>query len=295
MADHAVFKLLSAVFLVLGVTFSAWAAPPRNAPKVAVSIKPLHSLIAGVMEGLGTPSLIIKGTASPHAFVLKPSDAATLNRAHLTFWVGPGLEASLSKALEALSGRAYVIGLAATTMMGLPPKPSEGELHFWLDPGKARAVVAIAVAQLGALDPTNAFQYRANGQRVSLRIDYLERLLFNKLSPLRNIPFLVYHNAYGHLARAYNLKMVGAVATHPETPPSARRMSELRKIIDQGGVRCLFQEPQFNSRPGYALIDGTNVRTGFLDPMGGALDPGPDLYFQMMEINAESLSNCLGK
>lgn len=82
--------------------------------RVAVTIKPIHSLVAGVMEGVGRPSLIIKGAASPHDFALKPSQAAELENANLIFWVGPGLETSLEKPINTLGSKARVAPLAET-------------------------------------------------------------------------------------------------------------------------------------------------------------------------------------
>ena len=43
--------------------------------KVIASIKPVHSLVASVMQGVGTPGLIVGGSNSPHTYALKPSDA----------------------------------------------------------------------------------------------------------------------------------------------------------------------------------------------------------------------------
>ena len=67
--------------LALGLGLLSWSpAGAAAAPKVAASIMPLHSLVAGVMDGVGEPSLIVKGGASPHFYSLRPSDAETLDR-----------------------------------------------------------------------------------------------------------------------------------------------------------------------------------------------------------------------
>ena len=44
-------------------------------PHVAADIAPVHSLVARVMDGVGTPSLIIAPGASPHEYSLRPSEA----------------------------------------------------------------------------------------------------------------------------------------------------------------------------------------------------------------------------
>ncbi|OOG67518.1 zinc ABC transporter substrate-binding protein [Sinorhizobium sp. A49] len=81
-------------------------------PNVVASIKPVHSLVASIMQGVGEPALIVEGAASPHTYNMKPSNAAALQAAKVVFWVGPGLEAFLDKPLDALSGDAKVVELS---------------------------------------------------------------------------------------------------------------------------------------------------------------------------------------
>ena len=52
---------------------------------VVVSIKPVHSLVAGVMQGVGEPGLLVKGTGSEHSYSLRPSEARALERAEWFF------------------------------------------------------------------------------------------------------------------------------------------------------------------------------------------------------------------
>ena len=93
---------LTAISAFLSVTaFSAQAEL-----NVVTSIKPLHSLVANVMEGVGTPSLIVKGAATPHNFALKPSQARELEKADVVFWFGESLEAFLEKPIETIAKNA---------------------------------------------------------------------------------------------------------------------------------------------------------------------------------------------
>ncbi|QCI97806.1 zinc ABC transporter substrate-binding protein ZnuA [Agrobacterium larrymoorei] len=81
------------------------------APNVVVSIKPIHSLVAAIMEGVAEPQLIVDGGASPHTYNLKPSNAKAIEGADVVFWVGDGLEKFLEKPLESLAGKATVVEL----------------------------------------------------------------------------------------------------------------------------------------------------------------------------------------
>ncbi|PPR49754.1 MAG: High-affinity zinc uptake system protein ZnuA, partial [Alphaproteobacteria bacterium MarineAlpha5_Bin10] len=77
--------------------------------KVVTTIKPLHSLIENVMEGVGRPSLIIEGSTSPHSFILKPSHAKLLEQADLIFWIGEDLETFMEKPLNSIVKNAKIV------------------------------------------------------------------------------------------------------------------------------------------------------------------------------------------
>ncbi len=79
--------------------------------KVVASIKPVHSLVAAVMEGVGEPGIIVDGAASPHTYALKPSQAGMLADADVVFWIGPELEAFLEKPLATIAGKATAVEL----------------------------------------------------------------------------------------------------------------------------------------------------------------------------------------
>ena len=83
----------------------------RSEIKVVTSIKPIHSLASYLMQGIGSPSLIVEGSNSPHNFTLKPSHAKMLQQADLVFWVGENLETPLKKPIKSISKKSKVIEL----------------------------------------------------------------------------------------------------------------------------------------------------------------------------------------
>ena len=82
-----------------------------ESPKVVVSIKPLHSLVSAVMEGVATPTLLVK-KGSPHAYTLRPSEARALASADLVIWIGHEMESFLEKPLETVAENAKQLELA---------------------------------------------------------------------------------------------------------------------------------------------------------------------------------------
>jgi zinc transport system substrate-binding protein len=91
---------------------SALSAPVfADGPNVVTTIKPVHSIAAAVMEGVGTPHILIDGAASPHGFALKPSQAFLLEGADVVFWVGPELTSSLEKPISSMADKAARVEL----------------------------------------------------------------------------------------------------------------------------------------------------------------------------------------
>ena len=82
-----------------------------DVPTVAVDIAPVHSLVARVMEGVGTPALVIPAGASPHEYTLRPSEAQALQDADLVFWMGSDLTPWLDGAIDTLAANAAVVSL----------------------------------------------------------------------------------------------------------------------------------------------------------------------------------------
>ena len=103
---------MSRKLLTLSLTttlMGGWAY--ADTPQVAVDIAPVHSLVARVMDGVGTPDLIIQPGASPHEYSLRPSEAAALQNANLVFWIGPDLTPWLTDTIKTLAPDAAVNAL----------------------------------------------------------------------------------------------------------------------------------------------------------------------------------------
>ncbi len=281
--------------------------PRVHEHRVVVSVLPLHSLVSGVMAGLGVPRLLVRGASSPHDTSLRPSDARALTGAQVVIWAGPTLESFLIKALEVLARDARVVtlteeaslrrlplpGSAPGSALGAGEGPGAVDPHLWLDPVNARRMVAIFAAALAETDPDNAEAYRANATRLAGRLDALDAELRGRLAPVRQVPYLVFHDATAYFAARYRLNQVGAFAVNPEIRPGARHLSALRRRIRDEGVACVFIEPQFSPALVEAVTGGTAVRVAPLDPLGAGLAPGPEAYFRIMRALADNLVACL--
>lgn len=131
----------SPAWLILPVLSSALIASPAgvnaaDAPKVVVTIKPVHSLVAGVMEGVAAPVLLIAGGGSPHDHALKPSQARALQNARVVFRVSTNLETFLNRQIGNLAQKAAVVDFDETQGLTLY-KARKGGIWEGQDAGEA--------------------------------------------------------------------------------------------------------------------------------------------------------------
>jgi zinc transport system substrate-binding protein len=282
---------------------------------VVATIKPLHSLVSGVLGDSGDVRLLVGGGASPHAYKLKPSDARALARADAVFWIGPDLETFLANNLNTLTPKASRVAMMgapgvlklqsrSAAHWQVPPtkrnaNPEHGheghyDPHIWLDPVNAEAMIDAIVTTLSAIDAGQAATFEHNGRQVKRRLQALLDDAQVALAPVRSQPYVVFHDGYQYLERRFGLDGAGALTVNPTVGAGARRVSEVRALIRSEGIVCLFAEPQFE--PG--LIDmitrGTATRVGMLDPIGADLANGPELYFELMNRNVMAITDCLG-
>ena len=323
--------------------------------KVVASIKPVQSLVAVVMEGVGTPELIVQGASSPHTYALKPSQAQDLENADVVFWVGHELEAFLEKPLEAIATEARVVELLdAHGLTKLEfreggafdehdheehaedkhddhdhdehaedkhedhdhDEHAEGEEHsheehaeskhddhghgefnphIWLDPVNAKALVHEIEETLVEVDPENAAKYEANAKSVSEKLDSLVGEISAQLKPIKGKGFVVFHDAYQNFENRFGLSAVGSITVSPEVLPGAERVSELQGKVKDLSATCVFSEPQFEPKLVATVTEGTQAKTGVLDPLGTSIENGPELYFTLIRNMANSFQACLSE
>lgn len=280
-------------------------------PKILVSVKPLHGLVASVMKGVAEPGLIVSGTSSPHGYAMRPSDMRALEGAQLVVWVGKDFETWLESPVSKAK-----TSLAMETIPGIKTLPTrEGGVwephdhghgaeehhhdgdeidgHFWLDPDNAVRLVDAVAARLKTLDPTHAGLYDANAAETRQKLATLDTRLTAKLAPLAGKPYVVFHDAHQYFEMRYGLTPSGAITIDPERPPSAKRLASLRDRLKTAKARCVFREPRFASPTVQTLAEASGAKVGELDPEGTLLQPGPDAYFMLMTGLADALFDCL--
>lgn len=286
---------------------------------VVATIKPIHSIAASVMAGVGEPRLLIDGTASPHTFTLRPSDAKALSAARVVFRVSDGLEPFMIKVARSLPKSAEVVTLEKVPGLTLLEIRSGGTFddddhthgksgkhshshdhdknaidgHLYLDPANAILIATHMAEVLSKADPASAERLKANAEAFGRDMRALMAELEARTKPLADRPFIVFHDAYQYFERRFGLEAAGSVTVSPDIAPSARRLSALRRKISALKAVCVFSEPQFEPRLVATITEKTNARRGVLDPLGVAIPAGVAHYPTLLRNLAADLEACL--
>ena len=284
-------------------------SPVRAEIKVVTTIKPLHSLIANVMDGVGEPSLIIEGSTSPHSFTLKPSHAKLLEEADLIFWVGEGIETFMERPLESIVKNAEVVEFMEVESIEKLKFREESiygdhddhagheghnhgefDAHIWLDPSNAKEMVHEIAHELGDLDPANKDKYEANAETTIQALDQLINDVSKDIN--KDAKFVVFHDAYQYFEERFGVRAAGALTLNTDVLPGAKQIDEIQDVIKDRGINCIFSEPQFNPKIISTIAEDTNIKTGVFDPLGANINSDKDLYFKLISNLGNELKGC---
>ena len=291
--------------------------------KVVTTIKPLHSLISNVMDGVGEPSLIIEGSTSPHSFVLKPSHAKMIEQADIIFWIGEDIETFMEKPLESIAKNAKKISFMELTSIeklkfreenifdhddhdahGHGEKKDhddhgdgheghhhgEFDAHIWLDPANAKEMLHEIAHELADLDPDNASKYESNADQTIKSIDQMIKDIDTNIN--KDAKFIVFHDAYQYFETRFGVMTAGALTLNTDVLPGAKQISEIQEVIEERDIKCIFSEPQFNPKIIETIAQDTGIKTGVLDPLGSIFDANKMQYFKLINDLGNKLKDC---
>ena len=166
----------------------------------------------------------------------------------------------------------------------------EYDPHIWLDTMNAKVILKEMAEHLIENDQKNASKYKDNLNKALKDLDKLNKNIKADLN--KEFKSIVFHDAYQYFEKRYNVNILGAFTVNTDVLPGAEQLSEIREIIEHDKVTCIFSEPQFNPDIINAVAKDMDIKTGVLDPLGATLNPGKDLYFDLIRNMSKSFKGC---
>ncbi|MDZ4843031.1 MAG: zinc ABC transporter substrate-binding protein [Hyphomicrobium aestuarii] len=306
-----------AVLVLATAVASGFQPATASDIKVVATSKPVHSLVAAVMEGVGTPTLIVEGNASPHSFTLKPSGARAIATADVFFRISESIEPFTTKLVTTLPKSVKVVTLADTPGLAPLPRRTGGTFagghshghghdhddedkaggadgHVWLDPANARIMVTAIANAIAVKAPQHTARIEANAKALDARIAAMAEDIAGRMKPLAGKPFILFHDATQYFERRFGIAAGGSITVSPDVQPSAKRLNAVRAKIKSTGAVCVFREPGYQEKLVTAVTEGTLAKGGLIDPEGLNLEAGPGLYEALLRDLAAGFAACLG-
>ena len=166
----------------------------------------------------------------------------------------------------------------------------EHDPHIWLDPMNAKVILSEMAEHLIENDSKNEAKYKANLKRAHKDLDQLTKKVKSELN--KDFKSIVFHDAYQYFEKRFDINVLGAFTVNTDVMPGAEQLAEIREVIEHDKVSCVFSEPQFNPDIIKAVAKDTNIATGVIDPLGATLNPGKDLYFDLIGNMSKSFKGC---
>lgn len=310
-------------FTLPAVAIAAAVALPASAAVVA-SIKPIGFIAAAIADGVTPVEVLLPDGASEHDYALRPSDIKRIKNADLVVWVGPEMEAFLTKSAAQLPANknleiADIAGVKPLLIRGIDDDEHEhadelsqqsvksgqqdasdehhhhGEfnMHLWMSPEIARQSAVAIHGKLLELMPQSKAKLDANLQQFEAALADTDKHIGAQLAPVRSKGYFVFHDAYSYFEKHYGLSPLGHFTVNPEIQPGAQRLNQIRTQLVEQKATCVFAEPQFRPAVIDAVSRGTNVRKGTLDPLGMGISLTKDSYVKFLSQLSSQYASCL--
>jgi zinc transport system substrate-binding protein len=280
----------SGLFLgLLALVLSGLACPHANADSASdklvvwVSIAPQRFFVERIAGERADVHVMVGTGLSPATYEPTPKQMASLEKADLYLRIGVPFEESLiAKILVLMPDLTMVDGRRGIELEPMSRNTSlpgfrsghgkehdhhSGRLdpHFWLDPLLVKIHAEAICQALCTADPGQGPHFRRNLRAFQQELDAVHALVAKRLSDFRGKDLLVFHPAYGYLARRYGLNQI--VVESEGKRPSARQLAVLIDGAKKAGIRSVFVQPQFSDSTAQALAEAIGARVVALDPL----------------------------
>ena len=298
------FALLVALFALASPGFA------QDRVEVVTTTADLRSLTEAVGGDRVFAVSLVPPNMDAEEYQPKPQDVLRLKRARLLVRVGLDYDLWVDRLLVQAGrpeigrgGPAYVdasLAIAVLELRGMSVGPGDGHAHgsgnphYWLDPKNAETITANILEALTRIDPANAAIYETNRQVFLARLNAKLAEWETKLSALKAVPIVAYHNSWPYFARRFRLDIVGFIETKPGVPPSPSHLAGIIRDMRARGARVVVREPHEPERDVAFVANKAGAQVVTLAASVGAL-PQADDYISLFDVDVAALATAAAK
>ncbi|MFK7867442.1 MAG: metal ABC transporter solute-binding protein, Zn/Mn family, partial [Alphaproteobacteria bacterium] len=146
------------------------------------------------------------------------------------------------------------------------------DYHLWLDMNNAVKMARWLNSKLGEAYPEYANEFNQNTAKLIAEIQSTQQVAASRLAPIKDKPFLVFHDGFQYFEQENGLNMQGVVFEDGSENLSLKNILELKKIIKANAIECVFDEPQYDPSIISSLKDQFELRSATLDSLAANMN-----------------------
>jgi zinc/manganese transport system substrate-binding protein len=276
---------------------------------VVASLPALRSIAELVGGEKVEASSIATGYQNPHFVDPKPSFIMKLSKADVfitagldleTGWV-PGLLQSSRNGKIQPGGEGYVDASVGVTLLQIPSTGDRaqgdihlyGNPHYWMDPIRGKQIARTICDRLSKLSPGDAPLFEGNLKKFEAEIDRRTAGWIERLSRLRGVSVLAYHNEWPYFEERFGFTIVDYLEPKPGIPPTPSQLMKVISTVRSKKVPVIITSPYFTLDAAEMVADQTGAKIAVLATNVGAFDGVPD-YYALFDYNVRALLDALG-
>ena len=275
----------------------------QSTPSIVVSIKPIHSIVTKIMDGVTKPELLLDSNSSAHTFHLKPSQIKMISSADLVIVINENFELGLRKALKNINEDSHlkiseldqllIHNSRGEAIYNKNEDSSKFDFHLWLDVNNMQLIATYISNIIIELDPKNKHIYSENLKELNLELDELKEQIKQQLAPFSSTPFAIYSDTLQYFEKSLELKRPVIITPFHGAGLSIKRTIDAKRKIKDLNISCLIYDTEVKAKQLRVLSEGLNLKSFKIDILGNEFTPGPDQYFNLMKKTSSQLSLCL--
>ena len=242
--------------------------------KVLATFFPVYYDSIDVLGTRGNVSLLVPFSVDVHQFEPTPSAVRAVQSADVLVFNGAGLEPWIPSIVAAAGNSNLVLVNASqdVPLIHVPQQYQNGnrtvDPHVWIDPVLAQLQVNNILQGMIKADPGDASYFTANANALNAKFQFMDQELRTGTANVATRTFVSFHEAFGYLAKEYNLVQV-SIAGPFEEEPTPTDISNAIAVINQNHLCVAFAESLENPAPVDAVANQTHAHVWILDPMEG--------------------------
>jgi zinc transport system substrate-binding protein len=284
--------------IVLGLTRNG-KQQTHDKLSVTATYYPLYDFARQVGGDKVEVTNITPAGSEPHDYEATPQQLAqaqdskvfVYNGGHMEPWASNFLKDYKHEAIKASNN----IDLASVAD---EENPSESikDPHFWLDPVLAQTIIDNIRDGLSKADPSHKDYFAAQATAYKAKLATLDQDYKKGLATCATRSVISSHEAFGYLAKRYNLDVSAIAGISTEEEPSPAKLAELATLIRDKHIQYVFFETLASPTLAETLAKETGAKTTVFDPIEGLSDEdqaqGKD-YISIQQDNLRQLRTAL--